>query len=371
MPLRTVGLNAMFLDPGVSGGPETYLRALVPEMARLRPDVRFEVATTRRGAAALRTDGWADWATVHELPADEGQRARRLRAEQLLLPRLARRRGWDLLHSLATVAPVRCPVPAVITVLDLLFLRLRTLPRATTMAMDLIVRRASVRAAGLIAISVAERDEICAQLGVAPERITPVPLGPGRDPVAPAPEEAVRERYGLGDRRVVLCLAAKRPHKNQELLVRAAARLGPEWAIVLAGHPEGYDAVLRRLATQLGVADRVRFVGYVPDADVEGLFALAACAAVPTLAEGFGLPVLEAMRRGVPVACSDIPVLREVAGDAARYFDPHDPGSAASAIARAAGDGELAQAGRRQAERFSWERTARETLAVYERALGG
>jgi glycosyltransferase involved in cell wall biosynthesis len=370
LPQR-VGLNAMFLDPGVSGGAETYLRGLAPALARLRPELELEIATTRRGAAALREEGWGEWAAVTELPADEGQRARRLAAEQVLVPRLARRRGWHLVHSLATTAPLYPRVPAVITVLDLLFLRLATLPRTTTVAMGFIVRRASRRAARLIAISEAERDQVRTQLGLPGEAVVAIPLGPGRAPAEATPADEVRARFRLAGSRVALCLAAKRRHKNQALLVRAAALLPADWVIVLAGHPEAYDAELRALAAELGVEERVRFVGYVSDSDAEGLAAVASCAAIPTLAEGFGLPVLEAMRRGLPVACSNIPVLREVAGDAARYFDPHDPDAAAAAILAAADAPELVQAGRRRAQEYSWERTARETLAVYDRALGG
>jgi glycosyltransferase involved in cell wall biosynthesis len=112
-------------------------------------------------------------------------------------------------------------------------------------------------------------------------------------------------RDELEDTRVVLCVAAKRPHKNQELLIRAVPTLDPDTTIVLAGHAEPYELRLRALARELGLEERVRFVGYVPDGDLEGLWGVAGCAAFPTLAEGFGLPMLEALTHGVPVAARE------------------------------------------------------------------
>jgi glycosyltransferase involved in cell wall biosynthesis len=250
------------------------------------------------------------------------------------------------------------------------FVHLKTFSTVTTIGMTQLIKAAARRADALVAASAAARDQICATFGLDPARMAVIPNGPGRPRRLDAtPEATLSDRYDLNGRRVVLCVAAKRPHKNQELLVRAMAKLPDDWSLVLAGHPEPYDADLRRLAAERGVAGRVRFVDYVSDEDFEGLAGLAGCIAVPTLAEGFGLPVLEAMRRGVPVACSDIPVLREVAGNAARYFDPRDPREAASAIRAAYGDEALAEAGRAQAARFSWDAAAEGTWEAYERAV--
>lgn len=368
--LRTVGINALFLDPGRSGGPETYLRELLGALVEEAPGTRFVLVTTRRGAAALARDGWGERVELVALPADEGQRVRRQAAEQLLLPRLARRRRFDVLHSLASVAPIRARVPHAITLHDVTFFTRRTFDPVTTFGMRAIVSRAARRADALLTGSVAAREEICAVLGLAPERFAVVPhgLGRARGAVAAADPAAVRARHGLDGERLVLCVAAKRPHKNQEALVRAAPLLGARTDVVLAGHPEPYDAELRRIAQEVG-ARRVRFLDYVPDAELEALWELADCAVFPTLAEGFGLPVLEAMDRGVPVACSDIAVLREVGGDVPCFFDPHDPAALAAAVERASAEaGERVPRGRERAAGYSWAAAARGTLEAYERA---
>jgi len=166
----------------------------------------------------------------------------------------------------------------------------------------------------------------------------------------------------------VLSVSARRGHKNLERLVDAMLRLEVPARLVLPGYPSERDAAL---AARGG--DRVRILGWVSGADLEGLYAASACLAFPSLAEGFGLPVLEAMRRGLPVACADATSLPEVAGDAALLFDPTDVDAIAAAIERLLTDDELradlVQRGHAQAAEFSWERTARATLAAYDAAL--
>jgi alpha-1,3-rhamnosyl/mannosyltransferase len=129
---------------------------------------------------------------------------------------------------------------------------------------------------------------------------------------------------------------------------------------------------LRALAEQLGLAANVSFPVYVDAADLEGLYALASCFVFASTNEGFGIPILEAMRRGVPVACSDASALPEVAGDAARYFDPYDVGDIAQALTALMTDRKEAQRlvdlGHERAGQFSWEATARGTLESYARA---
>jgi glycosyltransferase involved in cell wall biosynthesis len=362
-------LNALFLDPSGSGGPETYLRGLAPAVREARPAARITVATTRSGAAALRDDGWDGWCDVRALPCDEGQRGHRVLAEQVLLPGVALRAGADLIHSLASVAPIRTPRTGhVVTLHDVTFFQARTFNAVTTFGMRQIVGRAARHANRLIAVTAAARDEIVAELALDPSRFTVVHHGATLPaPPARTSEQDVRERFGLRNRRVVLCVASKRPHKNQELLVRSAVHLPNDVVVVLAGHPEPYDRELRALAAREGVTDRVVFADYVPDADLEGLWAIAIAAAFPTRAEGFGMPILEALARDVPVACSDLAVLREVGGALPRFFPPDDPERAARAIMAVATD--RPAGGPEWAARFTWEAAARATWQVYDLVL--
>ena len=201
-------LNATFLDPSASGGPETYLRGLGEALAREFPLVRLTVATTGSGADALRRDGWGAWAHIVALPCEDGQRLRRQFAEQALVPALARRRGADVVHSLASTAPIRALSPAVITLHDVTFLVRSTFGAATTWGMREVITRAARHADALITGSVAARDEICSVLHMRPRRL------PRRAPRARARRaaggerrsaDAVALRAGSGAGRPVRC----------------------------------------------------------------------------------------------------------------------------------------------------------------------
>ena len=311
-----MALNALFLNPGRSGGPETYLRGLVPALAREFPDVRFLVVTTRSGAAALRADGWSDFvddpcASCPRGRADALARRRAVPAPAIhSITRRSRSQPGDP-RSRVDAGPGRDHVPR------RHFLRVRTFSLATTLAFRAIVGPATRRADALLTGSAAARDEICATLGLDPARFLVVPHGAGRPPSGPVTAEERDSASPTGSRARVWCCASARsaPTRTRRCCCgpcRFCQRMSPSSSSAI---PEPYDAELRSLATQLGVADRVRFLDYLPDHDLEALWRIADCAAFPTLGEGFGLPVLEAMQRGVPVACSDIPVLREVGGE--------------------------------------------------------
>jgi len=370
-----VGLNLVFLVPGETGGMEVYARELIAALATGRPDLRLTAFVNREAAAS--GDSWAQVADVVTVPVHARNRVQWVRGEQQLLPGLARKAGVDVLHSLASTAPISGRFRRVVTIHDLHY---RVVPEAhfgvRGLGMRVLVPLAAHRSHRIIAISQSTAADIRRYLRVPPSRVDVIPEGVGASPAGdPEPEAALRERHGLGDRAVALSVSAKRPHKNLMALLEAVAAIPAQRrpVLVIPGYATPHEQQLRERAQALGIGDDVRFLGWVSGAELEGLYALASVFVFPSLYEGFGLPVLEAMRRGVPVACSNRSSLPEVAGDAALLFDPEDPRAITAAVERLLRDPADAQrlraAGREQAARFTWAATARATVASYERAL--
>jgi len=371
-----VGLNLVFLVPGETGGMEVYARELIAALATGRPDLRLTAFVNREAAAS--GDSWAQVADVVTVPVHARNRVQWVRGEQQLLPGLARKAGVDVLHSLASTAPIAGRFRRVVTIHDLHY---RVVPEAhfgvRGLGMRVLVPLAAHRSHRIIAISQSTAADIRRYLRVPPSRVDVIPEGVGASPAGDSePEPALRERHGLGDRAVALSVSAKRPHKNLMALLEAVAVMPAQRrpVLLIPGYATPHEQQLRERAQALGIGDDVRFLGWVSGAELEGLYALASVFVFPSLYEGFGLPVLEAMRRGVPVACSNRSSLPEVAGDAALLFDPEDPRAITAAIERLLRDPAEAQrlraAGREQAARFTWAATARATVASYERALG-
>jgi glycosyltransferase involved in cell wall biosynthesis len=369
-----IGLDLLYLAPGDTGGMETYARALVPLLPDAFPQARFTAFAGRELAAQWRDRPWDPRIRLVALPVSSGTRIVRTAAQQTIVAGAARRARVDLLHSLGNVGPIGGVARRVVTVHDVIYLRH---PETTTgllhAGISALVPAVVRRATRIVADSEATAADLHELLGVARAKIDVVPLGPGApSSVAPMEEAQLRATLGLGDRPLVLSVSARRPHKNLTRLIEAMARV-PDAALVLPGYPSPFDDELRAVAAGAGVADRVHLCAWVGAAELEGLYRAATCLAFPSLAEGFGLPVLEAMARDLPVACSGVSALPEVAGDAALLFDPDSTEGIAGAIRSLLGDpalrARLIARGREQAARFSWERTARETVGSYERAL--
>jgi len=219
----------------------------------------------------------------------------------------------------------------------------------------------------VVAISGETADDLVRLAGVDRTRVRVVPLAspPAAAPEGPVPAEPF-----------VLFTGALEPHKNAGLAVQAIALASGGTRLVMCGAWSSRRLTrLRRLAGAVGAADRIELAGLVSDGRLAALRAGAVAVLVPSLKEGFGLPVIEAMAAGTPALASDTPALREAGGDAARYLPPGDPAVWAAAIDELAGSpdrrAELAARGRAQAATFSWDRTARGVVAAWLEALDG
>lgn len=211
----------------------------------------------------------------------------------------------------------------------------------------------------------------CEAAGFAPERLRLVPLGVEGRPAGADAVARLRRRLGLPER-YVLWTGTVEPRKNLANLLEAFARTDTDAPLVLAG-PRGWNEDLEALVAPL--ARRVRVLGFLGRADLDALYAGAALFCFPSLLEGFGFPVLEAMRHGAPVVTSKGTSTEELAGDAALLVDPRDPGDIAAAMTAVLNDPALArrlsQAGRERAASFTWEATADSLIACYREVLGG
>ena len=363
-----VAYNLLHLVPGETGGAEFYARRLLPALREA--DTGLEMTLFVGGAAA--SEDWGDGVEVVPLRFDPTSRVRRVLAEQTLLPRAIRDSAPDLLHNLFNTAPAVTPVPQVTTIHDVIHHRH---PDSGLLALGLkaAIPLAARRSSRILTVSEASKTDIVRFLGVAADRIDVAPNGPGiREDVAGVAPDEVRRRFEVGNAPLIVTVAPSKPHKNIPRLVEALALL-PHVVLGIPGYPAGGDAELDDLAEHLGLADRLRRPGWVDEATLDGLYRAADCFVFPSLAEGFGLPVLEAMIRGVPVACSNATSLPEVAGEAALYFDPTDVEAIAVSVRRLLEDEELADelraAGRERARRFSWEKAAARTLACYRKVV--
>jgi glycosyltransferase involved in cell wall biosynthesis len=302
------------------------------------------------------------------------------------LPLRLRKLGADVYHGPAVFLPhVKLGYRTVVTIHDLVsFLFPETVPKKYSLYMRLMTRLAARSADRIIAVSEATKTDLERTLRVPATKIAVIHEAVSPEfarPLVPGAVEAVAERYGL---RTPYCLFVGNlePRKNLPGLIEAFAAVRRRLAgtprppqLVLAGTRAWLHSGIFRAVEAHGLGDDVVFTDYVPIADLPALYAGATCFVFPSLYEGFGLPVLEAMAAGAPVVAARAGSIPEVAGDAALLVDTRVPGELASAIetllTEPAYRARLVARGRARAARFDWETVARQTLAVYEAAHRG
>lgn len=302
--------------------------------------------------------------------------ASRLLSEQIALGWQLSRDRLDVLHSPGFTMPLLTTVPRVFTVHDLKEYALPGIyPAGRLMLRKYFVEKAIRRADAIISVSSFTRRDIVDRFGIQDQRISVIPNavdGPLPADTRQWPDLAKR----LGIRmEYIVAFSSRSPHKNIATLLDAVARPGiaDHIQLVVVGHLPQNPVALPSQADKLGMGTRIAFSGFLPESERALVLAHAKALVVPSLYEGFGIVLLEAMNAGVPIACANVTALPEVAGPAALFFDPLSVDDIGSALQHLLADESLRQrlvdAGRKRAREFSWESSALQTLRIYERVV--
>jgi glycosyltransferase involved in cell wall biosynthesis len=360
-----------------SAGVSNYIEAVLKHLGKIDRKNRYTVYTTR--GIDQRALGLPSNFQVRPSRFPTINPRVRIPWEQMLAPALLKLNGAQVFHGPLNVAPMFCPVPSVITIHDLAFLSFpQTFRRVNRTYLTWATKVSAKRASRILAVSQATKDEIIRLLDIPAEKIivTHDACEPRFTPQDPAVIEQFRVRAGLPER-FILFVSTLEPRKNVPTLLEAYARIAKETDVpLIIGGGKGwlYDSIFAK-AEELNLGDKVRFAGFIPGEDLPLWYAAATAFIMPSLYEGFGMPLLEAMACGTPVITTTSSSLPEVVGDAGITVPPTDAEAMGEAMLRVIRDRDL-QADMRarglvQATRFSWEKTAELTLQAYQDAARG
>ncbi len=371
-----VVFNGWFWDQPNTGSGQ-YLRHLLINLRRVAPDLRLTLVLPQ-----AQDDDFPPGVDVITASASRSNLGK-VWFEQRVFPQTAGRVGADIAHVPYWGSPLSSPIPLVTSVLDVIPLALPQYSAGIRARFYTSLVSASARGSShLITISDAAKADILTYLGLPESSITTTYLAADEayhPRIGAERDAAVREKYHLPDD-FVLYLGGFDPRKQVNDVLLAYTYCGPahgeEYPLVIAGREPKWGTPmfpdLRAYADQLAVTDYVRWIGYVDDADKPSLYRLATVFVFPSMYEGFGLPVLEAMASGTPVVAREIPVMEEIAQDAAYLVK--DARTMAGAIIALILQQPLRETliarGLARATQFGWRKTARDTLAVYEQVIG-
>jgi len=370
-----IGINAHLLS-GEAGYRRAGIHQYIEQVLRHLPQngTTDHTVFTQYRADWLQRQGLT--AVSSKLPTE--RRLFRIGWEQLVWPWQARRRQLDLLHSMAFVAPLLSNRPTIVTVYDLSFLHFpENFPAAQRIYLTNMTRISCRRAVRVITISESSRQDVHHFFSVPLEQIDVI--RPGVDAIyKPATAEAVadfREAEGINGR-FILHVGTLQPRKNIPVLLEAFAKLDDSKLklVLVGGKGWLFDSIFDKVIA-LGLQEKVRFTGYVPDELLPLWYSAADLFVFPSLYEGFGMPVVEAMACGTPVVASNSSSIPEAVGDAGLLFDPQNSSKCAERMQNVLNNstlsGKMCRLGLKYAKQFSWERAGKETAVVYERVASG
>lgn len=365
-PLR-IGINALYLLPGGVGGTEIYLRQLLRALAEIGSPHQYLVFTNRETGSDLvpRSQQFE----FCPQPLHAINRASRILYEQLRLPGVFRSQKVDVLLNPGFTAPLATRIPCVTVFHDLQHVRHPEHFRRFDLPFwRILLWHAAKKSTHLIAVSEATRRDLLEHYQLSADAVSVVPHG-----VESEFFSLVRQRDD--ERPYILCVSTLHPHKNLDRLVRVFARLQnrhPQLRLVLAGMRGFHAEQIEKQIVDSGVVGSVEVTGWIAREDLYELYRRATIFVYPSMFEGFGMPVLEALAAGLPVACSDIPPLHEAAGEAALYFHPERDDEMLAALDQLLSDAALAArfstAGPARARLFTWQQAAQATLRCLEAA---
>jgi glycosyltransferase involved in cell wall biosynthesis len=369
-----IGINALYLLPGKVGGTEIYLRSLVDGLSRLDKRNKYFIFVNNESSGIF--DHLRPEAEIVSCPIRASNRAVRVLWEQLILPFQVRMRKVDVLLSAGMTAPFFCSATSVLVIHDLQHINqpwnfsIFYLP-----FLKVIIYLSARSSDAIIAISKKVKSDVEKHYNIASERVSVVYNGIDRDRFFPRNRDEVRafkKKYGLPER-FILYPAASLPHKNHIRLLESFRTVKEEQGglkLLLIGARDYGNREIEEKIKELGLSDDVIFRGWLSYEDIPAIYCASLALVFPSLHEGFGLPVIEAMASGVPVVCSRIEPLTEVADRAAFFVDPLSPVDIAQGILSVVKDDRLRERlikqGLERSREFSWETTASKTLRVLQ-----
>lgn len=363
-----IGVNALYLIPGGVGGTEIYLRSLLAALAEIDPHNQYFVFTNRETGPDL-VPAQANFNHVPQAVRAVSRPARLL-WEQTLLPLAVLRLRLDVLFNPGFTAPIFCACPQVTVFHDLQHKRHPEYFRWFDLPFwNFFLFWSITVSTRIVAVSSATADDLHRWYRLPPSKIRTVPSG-----VDPRFFHLAALRCPEA---FLLAVSTLHPHKNLDGLLRAFAafrRRHPDYRLIVSGIHGFFSAELHALRDRLQLADSVEFPGWIPREQLYGLYTRASAFLYPSLFEGFGLPVLEALAAGVPTACSDIEPMSGLAAGAALKFDPRDPVAISDCMHRLVTDAplraQLAVAGPQRAAQFNWRTTAQGILDALQVSSG-